>query len=745
MQFDKDPSFRAAAGRSKARIRQRRLKLAGTGLVVLAVAGGAASWLWLAGNDPAAIPEDGDGFAMVPVAQDERPAIDAARTPFLDLPRDPLILTFAADDTHGKAVTGPDGLPPKRVGTLRPASLTLTSDDLVVRETALVTTIPSSRADLAFFQASRARVIAETPSLPLRTEPGQGEVVTVSGEGGSWGDLIGPGADTATFVETRIENTTSVVYSLREDARIKLYDDRISVLQTARALAEVLAEAGLTDAAAGQAAGAAVRLLEVPETLPAGTLVALRLRPSPGRTDLMQMTLFDGETYLGTLAQIGAGRFDTGADPWVGEDLLAQSEAVRPAAVHRDVRLLDALYSAAIRNGLPTTLVGELIVMMSQVHDLDRYAAEGDRVTILHSGAASAAGAGAILFAGIDGPSGKMTCYVVPDATGEGYRCAGQGGAAGGIGYGLSVPVAGTLTSGFGPRVHPVLHQARAHNGVDWAAPTGTPVRAAASGKVTRMGDGGGYGNVVYVDHADGMQTRYAHLSGFAPGLKQGATVAAGDLVGQVGTTGLSTGPHLHFELWLGGKPVDPLGAGTGDGAVGALVARIVTVESAGRADAANPLSTALGLGQFIEGTWLRMMRTYRPDLAAKMSRTELLALRTNPDLSREMIANLARENEAYLRANGQDVTAGRLYLAHFLGAEGAVLALRSDPARLVSEAMDPGVVRANPFLRGRTMGDLIAWADAKMTGTASRPAVAAISPADRAFMALIDTVLAEG
>lgn len=755
MQLEKDPKFQQAASRARSRQRMRKLRLAVPAVAGLCLLLAVGYLLWPRADSPldgATVQEpppttgEEEQLSMVQVAESASAGVDAVRLPFLDLPRDPLILNFETDASKIKEIAAPVEVAADRAGP-PPAGLNLLQDALVVKETQLVTTIPSTRAELAFFQASRASAISVETQPPTATLAEAGDLVTVEGDSGSWGELISGGDDTVTYVDTQIENTTSVAYLLRDAARLELFRDRITLLQTDRPLAALLVEAGLADPEAAQAAAASARLLATPEALPAGTLVALRLKPDVRGTSLLQMTLYSGETYLGTLAQIGPGRFDTGADPWIGEDLLARSEKVRPEAAPKDIRLLDALYSAGIRNGLSTTLVGELIVTMSRTHDLERYAADGDQVTVLFaSSPPPEAGAGQILFAGISGPSGKMDCYIVPDPTAEGYRCAGARAAVGGgIGHGLVMPVSGAVTSGFGPRMHPILKQVRNHDGLDWGAPTGTPVQAAADGVVAQMGDGGAYGNVIYIDHSGGRQTRYAHLDGFRDGLQIGATVTAGELIGYVGTTGRSTGPHLHFELRIDGKAVDPMGGGTSGGAIDALVSRIVDVESAGKADAANSRSTAVGLGQFIEGTWLRMMQTYRPDLVASLGREELLALRTNPELSREMIANLARESEAYLRDRGLEATAGRLYLAHFLGSEGAVVALRADPTKSVLDVMGAGVVSANPFLTGKTMGDLVAWADAKMSGSKGAVAVAVLSEEDRAYMALVDTILAQG
>jgi hypothetical protein len=279
------------------------------------------------------------------------------------------------------------------------------------------------------------------------------------------------------------------------------------------------------------------------------------------------------------------------------------------------------------------------------------------------------------------------------------------------------------------------------------------------SGRVSFAGTAGAYGNVVYIDHGGGVETRYAHLNGFADKLRVGSQVAQGDIIGFVGTTGRSTGPHLHFELYVASVPVDPLaynGVSTsgqsGSQAVEAMVDHIIRVESGGNALAKNPLSSATGLGQFIESTWLRMMRDYRPDLARAMSRAELLQLRFDAALSRDMVRNLARENESYLRARGHQITAGRLYLAHFLGPGGAHAALSANPELSVLAVMGAGVVSANPFLQNKTISDLYAWSDRKMQGVhrgtggsgvaAAPPRRAAVPPEVLAYRKTVDGIL---
>lgn len=116
------------------------------------------------------------------------------------------------------------------------------------------------------------------------------------------------------------------------------------------------------------------------------------------------------------------------------------------------------------------------------------------------------------------------------------------------------------VTSGFtSARFHPILQQWRAHKGVDYGAPTGTRVRATSDGTVEFAGRQGGYGNLIVLRHQGRYSTAYGHLSGFAPGIRQGARITQGDVIGFVGATGWATGPHLHYEFRVSGEQVNPL------------------------------------------------------------------------------------------------------------------------------------------------------------------------------------------
>jgi len=124
----------------------------------------------------------------------------------------------------------------------------------------------------------------------------------------------------------------------------------------------------------------------------------------------------------------------------------------------------------------------------------------------------------------------------------------------------LRTPIDGArLSSGFGMRQHPILGYTAMHRGVDFAAPTGTPIQAAGNGTIEMVGTNGGYGNYIRIRHTNAYATAYAHLSGFAKGLRKGNRVSQGQVIGFLGSTGSSTGPHLHYEVLSGGNQINPL------------------------------------------------------------------------------------------------------------------------------------------------------------------------------------------
>jgi murein DD-endopeptidase MepM/ murein hydrolase activator NlpD len=209
-----------------------------------------------------------------------------------------------------------------------------------------------------------------------------------------------------------------------------------------------------------------------------------------------------------------------------------------------------SLYGSARRAGVTVGQVGEIVRVFAAKLDFQRDLKAGDRFSVVYDDK------GQLLYARIKSKgsyrfarSGGEVLWL--DEDGKSLKS--------GL---LRTPVDGArMSSRFGMRRHPILGYQRMHQGIDFAAASGTPIMAAGDGTVTKIERWGGYGNWLQIRHSGGYESGYAHLSRYAAGLKVGDKVRQGELVAYVGSTGASTGPHLHHEIWLNGKRVDPKGA----------------------------------------------------------------------------------------------------------------------------------------------------------------------------------------
>ncbi|SDA93778.1 M23 family metallopeptidase [Mesorhizobium qingshengii] len=665
---------------------------------------------------------------------DDVPADASVYVPaIIDLAGDPMWITLAPDagaTTKGREIPRPAELDQAGVSP----QIEILSDVMLSASEKFMTTIPSTQEDFAFFQAQRKTAAAPSGDLQndLQPPPAAGEPAAASGpqadadnpEAG-WGETIDAGdAALPAFQKTQIENNTSVAVVTNEYQRFEATEDTFVKILNDRSLDSVALDAHFS-ADDAKLAGEALKVLFNRDGLEAGYVVAMRgFRPNRETTtmSLMQVSIYAKNVFVGTLTRNASGAFVSGVDPWVREDLFNYSGAQEGGTHKRQYRLLDAIYSTAARNNVPTGVIGEAIMYLSRGQDLDAFASEDQRLVLIYSQTPRGKdeGAGRVLYVGVQGTEKSLECFVFQQSDGQ-FACVTGDDQVRSLTVtnGMVTPVNGVMTSTFGPRKHPILGTVRIHKGVDWAAPVGTPITAAFDGEITFQGDGGSYGNLVKISHGNGRETRYAHMQKFAIAAGVGTKVKAGDIIGYIGTSGLSTGPHLHFELYQNGEAIDPLGTVTAvassDSAVETLTERIVHVESGGSARAKNPNSSATGAGQFITKTWIRMMNTYRPELARTLSTADLLALRYDATISREMVRNLAREGEAYLRARGHQITAGRLYLCHFLGMEGAHQVLSAPGSSQLSAVLGSAVIQANPFLTGKTASYVVDWAERKM------------------------------
>jgi murein DD-endopeptidase MepM/ murein hydrolase activator NlpD len=263
-------------------------------------------------------------------------------------------------------------------------------------------------------------------------------------------------------------------------------------------------------------------------------------------------------------------RFDAEADRAVvvmREDTDGfRAEAIERELDSRKVRaageIESNLYTAAQKAGLPAGVLVELIRLYSWDVDFQRDIQPGDRFDVMvermHYADGEVARWGDIVYAELTLSGQKYPLYRFKGARGDiDYFDASGQSAQKAL---MKTPIDGArLSSGFGRRKHPILGYTRVHQGVDFAAPSGTPIYAAGNGSIEQIGRNGGYGKYIRIRHNGRFDTAYAHMSRFASGLKRGSRVRQGQVIGYVGTTGRSTGPHLHYEIHVEGRQTNPM------------------------------------------------------------------------------------------------------------------------------------------------------------------------------------------
>jgi murein DD-endopeptidase MepM/ murein hydrolase activator NlpD len=222
------------------------------------------------------------------------------------------------------------------------------------------------------------------------------------------------------------------------------------------------------------------------------------------------------------------------------------------------VQLYQSLYETALRNKVPNSVIEDLVRIYSYDVDFERKVQAGDSFDVLYADDENG-----------DRPEVRFASLTVGGETKKYYRF--QTADDGVFDYydetGKSAkkflvrkPVAvGLMTSPFGWRTHPMLHVSELHSGVDWGAPYGTPIFSAGNGEIEEAGLKGGYGKYVRIKHANGYETAYGHMTAFAKGIDVGTKVRQGQVIGFVGSSGMSTGSHVHFEIIVNDRFVDPM------------------------------------------------------------------------------------------------------------------------------------------------------------------------------------------
>ena len=352
--------------------------------------------------------------------------------------------------------------------------------------------------------------------------------------------------------ETGIRMAANSLVQPLSEAPDRPFIELFAKLGNGDSVARMLGRTGVSYAEAGEAA----RLIAsaAPGGVKPGTSFSIKLgRRSPsGIRPIEQITL-----------RAGLDRSITVTGAADGLRLAVTRLAVDNSPLRIRGRVGDGLYWALRASGVSPQAAGEYLRAIGAQIDVGGGIGPNDRFDLIVANRRSASGEsqeGPLLYAAIERMGGAnvrlmkwtlngQTDWV--DANGAGRQVAT-----------MAWPVAGRITSGFGLRVHPILRFARLHRGIDFGAGYGSPIVATADGRVTGSGWAGGYGRQVRISHGGGIVTTYSHMSRLVA--EPGSFVRQGQLIGYVGSSGLSTGPHLHYEVHRNGAPVNPLGVRLG-------------------------------------------------------------------------------------------------------------------------------------------------------------------------------------
>jgi murein DD-endopeptidase MepM/ murein hydrolase activator NlpD len=372
----------------------------------------------------------------------------------------------------------------------------------------------------------------------------------------------GDGTDAGMGVRIVPENVSNVAKSDTGAAGGDGLEDDIIPVTAKTNLTALLKKNGVADDDANQVVSALSQLMDVSHLDPSQKVrIAFSAGAQEGAVARpMRVSIYKDGVHQATIARTDNNVFVRGDEPAPLPTTVADAEPTAPSG--GPPTLYNAIYETALEQQVPKPLVDELIRVFAFDVDFQQRVTPGDSMEILHSlpdPSAKDAAPPEVLYASLSLGSAVKKFYrfrTPDDGVVDYYDDAGR--SAKKFLIRKPVPV-GALTSGFGYRRHPILGRMILHAGVDYAAPSGTPILAAGNGIVEKAGRSSGYGNLIVIKHTNGYETAYGHQSRFAKGIVPGVRVHQGEVIGYVGSTGLSTGPHVHFEIRVNGQPVDPL------------------------------------------------------------------------------------------------------------------------------------------------------------------------------------------
>jgi murein DD-endopeptidase MepM/ murein hydrolase activator NlpD len=305
----------------------------------------------------------------------------------------------------------------------------------------------------------------------------------------------------------------------------------------------------------------ALRSVFSPKSLKPGHELRLLLAPvtdDRDNADPLQLAIYNGPNHEATVYRNSAGDYVASRSPVKGS--MTKSGVSR---ISRRATVYKGFYDSSRKLGIPNNTITSMLRLHAYGTNFKRPVHPGDGFEaffdIEDASVKPGGGLGNMLFTSItvNSKTRKFYRFRTPDGQVEFYDERGRSAHK----FLMRKPVRGggaRLTSGFGYRMHPMLRKRKMHTGIDWAARRGTPIMAAGDGVVEFVGRKGSYGKYVRIRHANGYKTAYAHMHGFARNLREGTEVKQGQIIGTVGNTGRSTGPHLHYEVLVNNRHVNP-------------------------------------------------------------------------------------------------------------------------------------------------------------------------------------------
>jgi murein DD-endopeptidase MepM/ murein hydrolase activator NlpD len=534
-------------------------------LAVFCICAGLVAWRFTSRHPPSPSPVGAPGQ---PIAVPAKPQPTGKLSTIIDLPGDPVLVRRGA-------VSAPKELRiavPVKLAADAPRS---EADAYFISSTLIST----SGGYMGKFPEAGQEADALAAQLAMNSAQSAGAQTQAQIEAGSDDD---GGADTPQDAQNLVVTTAnSNQLEASAGGMQGLPQLKETILKTivAEKISDLLVANGYAEESARLVESAAKATFNIQTLPPQSVALVVGALDASGDYRAMQVAIFESGEYVGTIALSEDGSYSEAAEPTIPSGLLDDSGRTADAAVH--FNLADGIYSAGLRNGMPEPVIREAIQLVGRLADLKSplQADESVRTIFERAFRDKTRSAGKIVYFGLHGGGLTVDCYSFEAADG-GFRCfdpkgGGEAKAAGdskggptpqslgnsgatSVG-GILAPIKGSVvTSLFGMRFHPILHILRLHAGIDFGAAVGSLVRAAADGKVEIAGPVSGFGNHVRIQHA-GYETSYSHLSEIPAEIKPGEEVKQGQIIALSGNTGLSTGPHLHFQFYLSGVAVDPL------------------------------------------------------------------------------------------------------------------------------------------------------------------------------------------